>query len=119
MLFRSVKSDFFLHAESRLKADQPDDAIAAVNALVEALGADAETFSALANAWLARGDLDFKHDRLNDAEHAFQRALELQPNSQEALARLTALSGRRTRLDTDRLRAEAAAQAARKDWIEA
>ena len=114
-----IKSAFFTHADALLRAEQPDAAIAALTTLIEVAGGDTETFAGLARAWLAHGDLDFKHDRLNEAEHAFQRALELQPTSQAALARLTVVAERRKHLDIESLRAQAAAHAARKEWVDA
>ncbi len=114
-----VKSIFYAHAESLLEAEQPDTAIAAFTTLIELAGGDADTFAWLARAWIARGDIDLRHDRLGEAENAFQRALELQPTSHGAVTRLMAVAERRTRLDIERLRAEAAAHAARREWVEA
>ncbi len=114
-----IKSTFFTHAEALLQAGQPDTAITALMTLIEVFGGDAETFAGLARAWSVRGDQDLAHDRLDEAEHAFQRALELQPSNPDVVARLTAVAQRRAYFDTERLRVEAAAHAARKDWIEA
>ena len=118
-LLARVKSDFFAYADDRAQAEQPDAAIAALTMLVEVVGSDADTFVALSRAWLARGMLHFKHDRLDEAESAFHRALELQPDNPEAFARLTSVTERRRQFDVERLRAEAAAHVERRDWMKA
>ena len=118
-LLARVKSDFFAYADDRAQVEQPDAAIAALTMLIEVVGSDASTFAALSRAWLARGALHFKHDRLDEAESAFHRALELQPDNPEAFARLTSVTERRRQFDTERLRAEAAAHVERRDWIKA
>ncbi len=118
-IFGRVKAGFFAHADARLQSEQPDAAIAALTTLIEVVGGDADTFGALARAWLARGDLGLKRDRLAEAETAFHRALELRPEHPDALARLTAVAERRQHLNVERLRAEAAAHAERKEWVAA
>ena len=118
-LLARVKSDFFAYADDRVQAEQPDAAIAALTMLIEVVGSDADSFGALSSAWLARGAMHLKHDRLDEAESAFHRALELQPDNREAFARLTSVTERRKQIDIDRLRAEAAAHVGRRDWVKA
>ncbi|HEY4689229.1 MAG TPA: tetratricopeptide repeat protein [Anaerolineae bacterium] len=114
-----IKDSFFSHAESRLQATQADAAIAALAVLIEIVGGDVDTFGAMARAWLARGDHEFKFDHLDEAEDAFHRALELRHDYPEALSRLTAVADRRKRLLVDRLRAEARSYAERRAWAQA
>lgn len=118
-LLSRVKSTFFTQADAHLKAAQPELAVSVLTTLIEIVGSDAENFAALARAWLARGAFEFKRDRLDEAEAAYQRALELQPDSPEAVTRLTTVAERRKRLTIERLRAQAAAHVERREWAQA
>ena len=118
-ILNRIKSGFFSQADARLQSEQPDAAIAALTALIEIVGSDARSSAELARAWSVRGDLAFQHERLDEAENAFHHALELLPENPESLARLTAVAERRQHLDIERLRAEAAAHVARKEWVAA
>jgi tetratricopeptide (TPR) repeat protein len=114
-----IKARFFTHANMHLQSERPEAAIGVFTALINITGSDAETFAALAHVWSVRGDIDFKRGRLAEAESAFHRALELQPDSQEIMARLTAVAERRRQAAIEKLRAEGAIHAERRAWAKA
>ncbi|HLF28380.1 MAG TPA: tetratricopeptide repeat protein [Anaerolineae bacterium] len=114
-----IKADFFAQVDARLLAEQPDGAITILQALIEVIGTDADATDRLIRAWTMRGELDLKHDRLGEAEQAFRQALELHPGNAEVRARLNTTAERRRQLEIERLRAEAAAHLARREWLEA
>jgi tetratricopeptide (TPR) repeat protein len=114
-----IKTAFFAHADAYLDALKSDQAVATLERLLKIVGEDEAVDLRLAKAWCLSGDIALKNEQLAEAEQAYQRAIEVQPNNFDAMARLAGVSEQRRLRQIEILRKQAAEHVARKNWTEA